>query len=84
MGHDHMRLQKIAEAPLHPRFRHDRRKHIIKLWRKGGFGRLYWRDQHPNWRWDSDEIARAKSGARGYSFTSTDAIEIFLEMRGIY
>lgn len=77
-----MRLEKIYEAPLHPRFRYDHRKRVVKLWRKFGFGRLYWRDQHPGWQWSGDEIAHAKMGALGRSFTSIDSIETFLEMRG--
>lgn len=49
-----------------------RKKRLIKEWRKQGFGRLYWRQNNRRWHrvWDRDMIAKSAH----FSFYSIDAI----------
>lgn len=79
-----MKLPLVAVAPLAPHRRVNRQKVIARRWRKANMGaRLYWRDSHPRWRWDSGEIARAMDDGTGsHSFYSLDAIEAWIEAVG--
>jgi hypothetical protein len=49
---------------------------IIALWRKRGFGRLYWRYKNRRWykTWESGEVARAIDGTASMLFFSRKAI----------
>lgn len=58
----------------------ERKARISKLWRKYGFGRLYWRTRNSHWRsWDTDDVAMAKDGAARTHFKTYRAIEERLE-----
>lgn len=49
---------------------------IVKLWRKRGFGRLYWRYKNRRWyrTWEQGEVARAIDGTASMLFFSRKAI----------
>ena len=51
------------------------RSNAVQLWRKHGYGRLYWK--HKNGRmqgWQRDDIAQVKNGVLRIYFTSNEAI----------
>lgn len=49
---------------------------ITALWRKHGFGRLYWRYKNRRWyrTWEQGEVARAIDGTASMLFFSRKAI----------
>lgn len=60
---------------------HWHKKKVIRMWRKYGFGRLYWRRAHPSWReaFFSDDVAIAREGTVAMHFRSLEAIETYLK-----
>lgn len=53
------------------------KKKLTRMWRKYGFGRLYWRNSHRRWRsfFESDDVAVAKEGAGKMHFKTFEAIQ---------
>lgn len=52
------------------------RKEITRLWRKHGWGRLYWKAHNSHWRnfWNSEDVAAVRDGPVSIHFQSIDAI----------
>lgn len=53
---------------------------IVRLWRKYGPGRLYWKNANPRWRncWDSEDVAMWRDGVVSMHFHSYRALQEFL------
>lgn len=50
------------------------KQELVKRWRKAGCPRLYWKNAHRRWRWDSDVIAKTND----MYFKSWAGLEEFL------
>lgn len=51
-----------------------KKSEIVRRWRKCRLPRLYWKNAHPNWRWDRGEIARTRQGTLVTHYYTRDAI----------
>lgn len=53
---------------------------IVRLWRKYGIGRLYWKNANWRWRnrWDFDDVAMWRDGAASMHFKTYRALQEFL------
>lgn len=52
---------------------------LTKAWRTAKLPRLYWRMRHPDWHWDTGEIARFRDGASTTHYYTLDAIREEIE-----
>lgn len=59
----------------------DVKRKLSVLWRRYGYGRLYWRDNNRKWyrSWNKDVIAMAIDGGVRTEFKSIEALKEMIE-----